>query len=94
MVSPPVNELHMGEGEVPHLPVELPLPLAVDAHLGHLDDVTNLQGDNWNIIEHHWTTNCRFNAAHCIALSHVGLELIYSLQIILLLTSSLRAVLS
>ena len=39
----------MGEGEVPHLPVELPLPLAVDAHLGHLDDVTNLQGDNWNI---------------------------------------------
>ena len=54
----------MGEGEVPHLPVELPLPLAVDAHLGHLDDVTNLQGDNWNIIEHHWTTNCRFNAAH------------------------------
>ena len=47
--SPPVNELHMGEGEVPHLPVELPLPLAVDAHLGHLDDVTNLQGDDWNI---------------------------------------------
>ena len=41
-VSPPVNELYMGEGEVPHLSVELPLPLAVDAHLGHLDDVTNL----------------------------------------------------
>ena len=39
----------MCEGEVPHLPVELPLPLAVDAHLGHLDDVTNLQGDDWNI---------------------------------------------
>ena len=55
--SPPVNELHMGEGEVPHLPVELPLPLAVDAHLGHLDDVTNLQGDKWNIFR---ATNCGF----------------------------------
>ena len=50
-VSPPVNELYMCEGEVPHLSVELPLPLAVDAHLGHLDDVTNLQEDDWNIFQ-------------------------------------------
>ena len=84
----------MGEGEVPHLSVELPLPLAVDAHLGHLDDVTNLQGDDWNIFR---ATSDNQLSLKCTPLSQVGLELIYSLQIILitlLLTSSLRAVLS
>lgn len=37
-----VNELDMGEGEVADLAVELPFPLAVDRHLGHLHDVANL----------------------------------------------------
>ena len=81
----------MGEGEVPHLSVELPLPLAVDAHLGHLDDVTNLQGDDWNIFR---ATSDNQLSLYCAPLSQVGLVLIYFLQIILLLTSSLRAVLS
>ncbi len=31
-----VDELDVGEGEVAHLPVQLALPLAADAHLGHL----------------------------------------------------------
>jgi len=37
-----VDELHVGEGEVSHLAVELPLPLPVDGHLGHLHDVPDL----------------------------------------------------
>jgi len=37
-----VNELHMGEGEVAHLAIKLPLPLPVDGHLGHLHNVPNL----------------------------------------------------
>ncbi len=38
-----VYELDVGEGEVADLAVQLPLPLAVDGHLGHLHDVADLE---------------------------------------------------
>lgn len=37
-----VDNFNMGEGEEAPPPVDLPLPLAVDVHPGHLNDVADL----------------------------------------------------
>ncbi len=38
----------MGEGEVADLPVELALPLAADAHLGHLGGEMRIENEDEN----------------------------------------------
>lgn len=37
-----IYNFNMGEGEEAPPPIDLPLPLAIDVHPGHLNDVTNL----------------------------------------------------
>ena len=45
-----VDELYVGEGEVSDLAVELALPLAVDAHLGDLDDVADVEPERGLVV--------------------------------------------
>lgn len=40
-----IYNFNMSEGEEAPPPIHLPLPLAVDVHPGHLDDVANLGKD-------------------------------------------------
>ena len=45
-----VDELDVGEGEVADLAVELALPLAVDGHLGDLDDVADVEAQRGLVV--------------------------------------------
>ena len=64
-----VDELDVGEGEVADLPVELALPLAADAHLGHLEGEMRIKKWRWNygkskgensfMEKGHWKDDCR-----------------------------------
>ena len=45
-----VDELYVCEGEVSDLAVELALPLAVDAHLGDLDDVADVEPERGLVV--------------------------------------------